>query len=293
MSKFNSVWSFGTSFTAENIVDALNECDLDFEVQKSPLLATTPNTIVPKMVGTFRTDTGAVLGVVGKDYGIVNNRDAFEFADLIENLTWETGGYTEAGLAFLVGRLPDRTINNEEYIPYIVFQNSFNGRWNLKGQILLRDKAHGYIVNLPFASDIKIRHSSRAEDRVRLAKQALLAVDKYIGDFAAEAASLSGITISDAALEVVVSDLFPIKTGDSDRVRDNQLAKREDFIASYSEDQTWWGTGWGVIKAFADFSAKCNSKLASKNRRRAETVLENTLISGKNYKKLIAKLESL
>lgn len=42
-----------------------------------------PEIEVPKYYATIRTDIDEVLGVVGKDYNVVQNVDAFSFFDAI------------------------------------------------------------------------------------------------------------------------------------------------------------------------------------------------------------------
>lgn len=297
MSKFIPTWmAVGKALVSSNSVEtALEEAGLKFEVKKSPLLAIDPNTQVPDKVATYRTDTGAVLGVVGKHYGVVNNLEAFDFADFIDDIAWTRGGMTYSGLNFLVGDLPVVTINGEEYKPHIVFQNSFNGGWLLKGQVILVDVANGCAVSLPGQVDIKIRHSKRAPDRVRLAKQAMATVNDYIRDFTMQADELGQHLVDEAALEVVVSDLFPIKAGASDKVRDNKLKLREAFMESYRDpsNANWHGTCWGVVKAFADFTAKTGAAKGQKSSKKAQRVFENTLVGGKTYKRLMSIIENL
>lgn len=291
MSKYVPGWMMiGKSVKGSvTVEEALDAADLNFKVRKSPLEAVDTGKRCPDHVGTYRSDTGDILGVVGKNYGVVDNLDAWDFADLIDDIEWQRGGYTYTGMAFLVGTLPEVTINGETYEPSIVFQNSFNGRWNLKGQVVLVDKVHGYAVSLPGQVDIKIRHSKRAESRVRLAKQAMATVNEYINAFSVEAGELGKHLVNEAALEVVVSDLFPIKPGDSDKVKDNKLALREAFMESYRDpaNANWHGTAWGIVKAFADFSAKAGAKAGQKSGKKAQRVFENTLVGGKTYKRLM------
>ena len=296
MSKFIPGWMMvGKTISASTVEGALQDTGLDFMVDKSPMTADIPGVRVPNMVATFRTDTGAVLGVVGENYGVVQNKDAWDFADLIPNISWICGGYTYTGLCYLVGRLPDVTICGEVYEPHIIFQNSFNRGWMLKGQIILVDKVHGCEVQLPGKADIKIRHSKRAESRVRLAKQAMATVDSYIEAFKLEAGEFGQHLVDEAALEVVVSDLFPIKAGASDKARDNKLKQREQFMESYRDpaNANWHGTAWGVVKAFADFTAKAGAKAGQKSTKKAQRVFENSLVGGKTYKRLMTIIENL
>ena len=79
--------------------EAIVYAGLDFEVEKRPLFTCSsenfavfndvetdeymnsfePNILVEDFFSTVRTDTAEVLGVVGKDYNVVQNTDAFEF----------------------------------------------------------------------------------------------------------------------------------------------------------------------------------------------------------------------
>ena len=296
MSKFIPSWAMvGKPLNADTVATALSAAGLNFQVLKSPMTADDPVKRIPDKVATYRKDTGAVLGVVGKGYGVVDNLDAFDFADLIDGIEWIRGGYTYTGLNFLVGKLPEVTIAGEKYIPHIVFQNSFNGGWLLKGQVVLVDETNGYTVSVPGKADIKIRHSKRAESRVRLAKAAMATVNEYITSFTQEAGEFGQHLVDEAALEVVVSDLFPIKAGASDKVRDNKLKLREEFMRSYRDpaNANWHARAWGLVKAFADFSAKTGAAKGQKSSKKAERVFENTLVGGKTYKRLMSIIEHL
>ncbi|TKT85981.1 DUF932 domain-containing protein [Dyadobacter frigoris] len=93
---------------------AIKQAGLDYEVVKAPLfihtnpvriepggdLATEWETPVPNFFATKRMDTGMPLGVVGKDYHIVQNRDAFSFFDSISgcgDILYETAGALGGG----------------------------------------------------------------------------------------------------------------------------------------------------------------------------------------------------
>ena len=57
---------------------------------------------VPNYYATMRTDTEQVLGVVGKDYEVVQNTEAFNFFDAIvqgEGIQYETAGALGKGYA--------------------------------------------------------------------------------------------------------------------------------------------------------------------------------------------------
>ncbi len=64
--------------------EAIEAAGLDYEVEKKPLFCK-PNgrqlVEVPKGFCTIRTDTEAVLGLVGERYTVLQNKDAFTFFD--------------------------------------------------------------------------------------------------------------------------------------------------------------------------------------------------------------------
>jgi hypothetical protein len=88
--------------------EAIQHAGLDYIVEKRPLFTydtdnylSSDETITPKIevsnfFATVRADTEQILGVVGNDYEVVQNRDAFTFFDAIvgggEGILYETAG---------------------------------------------------------------------------------------------------------------------------------------------------------------------------------------------------------
>jgi phage/plasmid-like protein (TIGR03299 family) len=129
--------------------EAIKHAGLDYEVVKSPLftkgsgIIETANGIeigsseleVPNYFANIRTDNNAVLGVVGKDYHIVQNREAFNFFDAIvgggEGILYETAGALGNGeRIFITAKLPDyiRVGNGDDVTEKVHLPNHF-ARW--------------------------------------------------------------------------------------------------------------------------------------------------------------------
>ena len=129
--------------------EAIKHAGLDYEVVKSPLFTKGSDIIetvggievgsseleVPNCFANIRTDNNTVLGVVGKDYHIVQNREAFSFFDAIvgggEGILYETAGALGKGeRIFITAKLPDyiRVGNGDDVTEkYIFLTTSHDG----------------------------------------------------------------------------------------------------------------------------------------------------------------------
>ncbi len=129
--------------------EAIKFAGLDYEVEKSllftknrgitesqdGLIMSNSELEVPNYFANIRTDNDTVLGVVGKDYQIVQNREAFSFFDSIvgggEGILYETAGALGNGeRIFITAKLPDyiRVGNGDDITEkYIFLTTSHDG----------------------------------------------------------------------------------------------------------------------------------------------------------------------
>ncbi len=151
-----SSWQlFGTSFDRPvTIEEAIKTAGLDYTVDAQPLLRVpkevidailngesvdftpTRQNIITSHKSTFRTDNNSTLGVVGRDYGIVDNTKAFEFINFIKEVSGEEPMIETAGALgygermFVTCRLGDDCYlngNTDAVKNYVVFTNSHDG----------------------------------------------------------------------------------------------------------------------------------------------------------------------
>ncbi|HWJ30034.1 MAG TPA: DUF932 domain-containing protein, partial [Flavisolibacter sp.] len=104
--------------------EAIKFAGLDYRVEKRKLFTLDNNNHfastdkrraeveVPNSFATMRTDTEQMLGVVGRDYEVVQNEDAFSFFDAIVGgaggIHYETAGALGKGeRIFITAKLPD------------------------------------------------------------------------------------------------------------------------------------------------------------------------------------------
>lgn len=133
---------------------------------------------IPDHMTTIRTDTNQVLGVVGKDYEIVQNIDAFSFFDSIvggEGIQYETAGALGNGeRIFITAKLPSYIkVGKDDLIEqYLFLTTSHDGYGSITAaftpvRIVCNNTLNAALRNNTNA--IKIRHTANAKDKLKIA----------------------------------------------------------------------------------------------------------------------------
>lgn len=165
--------------------EAIRHAGLDYEVEKRKLF--TPeleNTTieVPNYFSTIRTDNNTVLGVVGKDYQIVQNRDAFSFFDSIvggDGILYETAGALGKGeRIFITAKLPNyiRVGKDDLIEKYLFLTTSHDGSGSITAaftpiRIVCANTLNAALRNQ--TNTVRIRHTSNAKQRLEQAHKVM------------------------------------------------------------------------------------------------------------------------
>lgn len=169
--------------------EAIKHAGLDYTVEKRKLFTldnesqlenpeetiVVPEIEVPNFFATMRTDTEQVLGVVGKDYQIVQNVDAFNFFDAIvggDGIQYETAGALGKGeRIFITAKLPGyiRVGNEDMTEKYLFLTTSHDGFGSITAaftpvRIVCNNTLNAALKNC--TGSIKIRHTANAKDRL-------------------------------------------------------------------------------------------------------------------------------
>ena len=181
--------------------EAIQFAGLDYEVEKRPLFTNMlendmdnghsfPKISVPGYYATVRNDNNAVLGVVGKDYEVVQNVDAFTFFDAIvggdSGILYETAGALGKGeRIFITAKLPGyiRVGNSDLIEQYLFLTTSHDGFGSITAaftpiRIVCNNTLNAALRN--HTNCIKIRHTANANDRLKQA-HTLMAISGTIG----------------------------------------------------------------------------------------------------------------
>ena len=247
------------------VSEVLAKAGLDYEVEKRPMYIDSDNgnggILVPDKYATYDVTNGRIKGVVGNTYKVLQNRDAFDFVNGIDDkLSFVKAGETKSGMIYIIGKLDDVTVLGDTITPYVIFQNGHNGVYTLKTTICpLRIICQNQFA-LSFKSSpntISIHHSNSMEGRLVEAQNLMKDVAGYMKEFNSAAEELASTKFTGNA-----KDIFNAFFTEAMTKKDNekQLAVVEDKttlisnIYDYDDNQNFKGTMWGLVNAYADYT---------------------------------------
>ena len=206
--------------------EAIKLAGLDWKVQKWLLTATKPEyaeeVSVPDWYATVRTDTNAVLGVVSRQYRVLQNTEAFTFMDqaIQEGAAmWETAGSLQDGKrVWMLARIPTtvEVAHGDEVKPYALLCNGHDG--GLAVHILpttvrvLCNNTLNLALNQGNGKELVIRHSQSLRGKIELAKRHLGIIGQRVEAFQHEAHALARAAFKDSEARGYVERFFPTKT---------------------------------------------------------------------------------
>src|SRR4029078_12937945 len=173
-----------------------------------------PEIEVPNYFATVRTDTDQVLGVVGKDYEVVQNRDAFSFFDAIvggdDGIQYETAGALGKGeRIFITAKLPDYIkVGSDDLIEkYLFLTTSHDGFGSIMAAFTPIRIVCNNTLNAAFrncSNAIKIRHTSNAKQRLEEAHK-VMGISYKLSEYLEEAFNQwSKVRIADKQVQKLI-----------------------------------------------------------------------------------------
>jgi len=168
--------------------EAMKLANMGFEVVLSePLVADYGNddyygklyTLPSKFHATVRTDTEAVLGVVNKNYKIVQNSELFDIAGSVPGLQVETAGTLFNGAqSYILMKDSEWAVNgNDEMHEYLCLMNSHNGTLSLSALPtsvrVVCNNTLSWAITEGSQRMIKLRHKGDMDEKIDGLKNAL------------------------------------------------------------------------------------------------------------------------
>lgn len=236
--------------------EALKAASLDWTVEKRPIFFG-EKIPVPGRFATVRTSDDRPLGVVGSDYKVYDNVEAFSFFDTVTDKTGEAH-YTSAGSlfggsrVFLTAKIGDtfNVAGEDAHDTYLLISNSHDGSKAFTAVTTMIRAVCNNTVTLGLSAAKtrwSLRHKVTLEGKAQEARDALQLVYKYQSSFQDEVEKLLQVEMDTDKFKAIVSELLP------DQKR--QTEKNLDALVSIWEneptviDAPGAGNGWGAINA--------------------------------------------
>lgn len=226
----------------------------------------------PRYQGTYRVrNSGEImpLGIVGKDYHIIQEAEGFAFLDKVvdtgEALISSAGLLNDGRRSFCCLRLPEGVmVGGQDAVDMYAFVTmGHDGSLSLKGAVTPIRVVCQNTVTAGLATAISsfvIRHTKNAVDRMRQAQELLQVTYAYADEWAAEMDKMIAAQVTKDKFDKLISGLYaPKEPNPTKRAENGFIAKREQLMGLYEAGTqdgirgTAWGA-WNTIVEWEDWA---------------------------------------
>ena len=237
--------------------EALKFAGLDYRVEKRKLFTfdnennvanedtdiIIPEIEVPNYFATMRTDNQSVLGIVGKDYEVVQNTDAFSFFDAIvggDGIQYETAGALGKGeRIFITAKLPHYIkVGKEDLIEqYLFLTTSHDGGGSIMAaftpvRVVCNNTLNAALRN--HSNAFKIKHTANAKESLKEAHKLMGITNQLSTELESIFNQWTNIRITDPEVKKLIQmALVPNK-----EVFKNIQAGKEDELSTCFKNMT-------------------------------------------------------
>ena len=281
-------------FAAPTSEDAIRLAGLDWDVIPKPIFDEYGRELPGYKVNIRNSDNKA-LGVVTDRYRVVQNREAFAFTDelLGEGVTYETAGSLASGKRiWLLARLQNTTIAEENIDPFLVFTNTHDGTGAIRVAITPIRVVCQNTLNLALSGASRhwsCVHKGDIQGKMQEARYTLESADRYMEALEEEFGELKLKTVTekqvrdmtDKLLEIEFNSLYnrAIRTGNiidfKERLKQQKFeeklaTKKNDILTIYFDKPDLRGTeqsAFRFVNAVSDYVTHTEDHKKTKNYR--------------------------
>ncbi len=276
---------------ATTSAEAIGLAGLDWHVEQWFLSATDPTSCrsisAPDHVANVRTDTRAILGVVGKDYHIFQNREAFDFMDSLVGdklAMFETAGSLRGGRkVWMLARIPkEYRAGPEDLIkPYVLLVNSHDGSTALRMvpttiRVVCQNTLN-LALNEAGAEGISIRHYPSLDQRVTEARQKLGIIAARFDAFDAELHAMLDAELTGRQVNRYFDSLLP--EAETDREKSNREQTLDALKGNFENERNslpgMRRTAWAAYNAVSEWADHQRKFRGKDEQARAESRLDS------------------
>lgn len=264
---------------AQTASDALQLAQLDWEVTKADEPISTTITLgnnkpkvltLPDKFMTYRNHPKkgvTALGVVGKDYSVIQNSEAFDFLNLLvdeSGAVFETAGSLKDGKqVFMSMKLPDSIKlagSSDEVEMYLMATTSHDGSKAFQVAVtpIRVVCANTVAYGLKKAKATwSIRHTTNAQHKVHQARESMGLAFAYVEEWEEQANKLASETFSEKQLDNFLKAVVREPRKETDRRKNNVVATRNEIKALALNAHTQGhvrGTKWAAYNAVVEWA---------------------------------------
>lgn len=240
---------------------------LNFEIEKWALTATSPDgsttLAVDQRTALVRKDTGQWVGIMSKNYPILQYGEAFDFMDTVMSEGDGTARYVAAGAlrggrqGFMVVKAPESfpvLDGDDPHDLYAVLRTSHDGSRAVEVSVMpLRHRCMNQLTLPSFAKGVPYRwaisHTSTMAAKLAEAKLSLANIGKYADAYRINALRLAAVKLNEENAIQILESVLP------DRPRRTEQVTRiiNTWHTSDTVGSRFDFTGWGLLNATSDY----------------------------------------
>lgn len=235
---------------------------LNFNVSKRPLwygdtddpTTAQPTNRLAERVAVVNDDTGAWLGVMSKDYPLLQYGEAFDFMDAVNPRYVAAGALKGGRQGFMVVRTSAqlKLPVNDPHDLFAVLRTSHDGSRAVEVMVMpLRGHCMNQLTLRSFVSGVEhrwsVKHTTTMHEKLQDAQVSLQKLGIYADAYATNVYKLLKVKLTDDQARQTLESALPDRPKRADTV--------ERIISTWHTSETvgfdW--TGWGLVNAVSEY----------------------------------------
>jgi phage/plasmid-like protein (TIGR03299 family) len=247
--------------------DAIEKAHLNWLVEKRDIsfMKDDERTTIPNVFATVRTDVNEALGVVGNDYTILQNFEAFDFFDGVVGegqAIYETAGALERGCrVWIMAKLsgsPITAVPNDEINKYLLLSTSHNGSCSVcvgftPTRVVCQNTLN--IAMNHIGNSINVRHTKSIKGKIDQSRHILGITVNYYKLFEEQMKVLVRKQINSGELKTYLESIYPDnkEAGKNTRTENIRNSVETIFNSSTNRLPGMQGTTYAAFQAVAEY----------------------------------------
>lgn len=301
---YQPVWRFNSTNLdgITSVKDALDKAELNWKVEKIPANVTIDGEIIriPNQFGTVRMDTKAPVGIVGKDFNVIQNVEAFDFLDAMfdeQKIEFAQAGFVRGGrYVWMLAKFPEEyDIIGDSVNNYVFLINSHDGSKSMRVSLTNVRMACWNMLNFMLGKreeNLIVRHSANYLERIQDAREALGIIHHKAVVNNRTLLEMAKTPIqSDKQLNQFIEKLFPVPVVDNSK-KEKEISTRlknirEQVKVNFEKMETpaTNGTLYGLLNSVTEYVDHQRTTKGANEEEKTKNRFDSLLLGSGNHAK--------